>query len=443
LNPFATDDEDIRPTEAAEPNADPLAERNLLASIWLDQSCLPLVEAVVPSGDAFHDSRHGVIYEAFRSIAKEGGEIEPSALATELHRVGKYNAVGGVHYVAGLTEECITSAHVESYAKTVAELARVRDALLAVNALHARRKERITLADVARVSQRLSSATLSTDARTVVPLEDSLQDAFTRLETTRRTGLPPGIKSGYVDVDRLVGLWRPGATYVIAARPAVGKTALTVCLAIGMSKTDPVLFQSLEMPHAELTDRALSATARIDSSLIRECRLSDGDMQDLAAAAERLSKRKLFIDDRSGLKLSQIRANCHRLANTTGLRVLIVDYLQLVKADGEKQSREQQVGEVSRGLKELAKEFQIPVIALAQMNREFEKRGKGQRPQLSDLRESGSIEQDADVVAFLHREEGAETAEFIVAKGRSVPTGTVQLRYQPEFTRFVNWSDTQ
>jgi replicative DNA helicase len=282
----------------------------------------------------------------------------------------------------------------------------------------------------------------------VKPLRDLLDTSLDRLEHLFMRGdAITGLPTGYLDLDELLSGLQPSTLVVVGARPSVGKTAFALGMAAhaAVEEHKPVLFCSLEMGHLELTQRLLAAEARVDSSKMRNGRLTDADWTKISHALGRLSEAPLFIDDNPNLTVMEIRANARRLKSRVGeLGMVVIDYLQLMSGRGRAENRQVEVSEMSRGLKILARELETPVVALSQLSRALELRAD-KRPMLADLRESGSIEQDADVVLFLYRDEvynpespDVGTAEVILAKHRNGPTGNVRLAFLGHYTRFAN-----
>lgn len=288
-------------------------------------------------------------------------------------------------------------------------------------------------------------------------MRDVLKDTIARLESIHgREGGITGVPSGFSRLDQMTGGWQPSDLIIIAARPSMGKTALTLAMArnaaMNASKPTGVVIFSLEMSAGQLAQRLLTSEARVDAQAARTGRLSDGDWPKLVRAAGRLSDAPIFIDDTPGLTALELRAKCRRLKAEHGIGLVVVDYLQLMHGSGmgKNSNREQEIAGISRSLKGLAKELNVPVIALSQLSRAVETRGGDKRPQLSDLRESGSIEQDADVVAFIYRaarygitvdENGNSTeglAEILVSKQRNGPIGDVTLAWVDQYARFEN-----
>ncbi|MEZ4407733.1 MAG: replicative DNA helicase [Polyangiales bacterium] len=427
------------------------AERAVLGSVLLDNSVLASIDSTVTSGDFYHPA-HAVIFEAIQGLSARREPVDVVTLAAELRARERLYTIGGAQYLGELTDVIPTTAHAESHARIVADLAGVRRMIDVAHEIVARGYgERgdpeqfldFAAAKVFEVAQKRAKSTL-------IPLEQAILEAFERIESVLERGaMISGVESGFRDLDRLTAGMHPGQLIIIAARPAMGKTSFALNLALNAASASqkPVMVFSLEMPRVELANRLMCAEARVDQSRIRTSLLTQDDLTALTAAANRLHSLPIYIDDSGDLTLLELRAKGRRMKAERDISMIVIDYLQLMKASREKsESREREISEISRGLKALAKELGIPIIALSQLNRSCETRpGKDKRPMLADLRESGAIEQDADVVMFIYRDEvyNRDTedrgiAEIIIAKQRNGPTDNVRLRFVRELTKFEN-----
>jgi replicative DNA helicase len=427
------------------------AERAVLGSILLDNVALSNVEGILAASDFYHPA-HGVIYEAIVSIAGRREPVDVVTLAAELRSRERLNTVGGAQYLGELTDTIPTVAHAESHARIVADLAGVRRMIEVAHEIIGRgygeRGNAESFLDYAaskvfEVAQKRAKSTL-------IPLDQVILEAFERLEHSLNHGArTSGTETGFRDLDNLTAGMHGGQLIIIAARPAMGKTSLVLNLATNavVSTMKPVLVFSLEMPRVELANRLMCAEARVDQSRLRSNLLTQDEVTALTSAANKLHSLPMYIDDSGDLTLLELRSKARRIKNDRDMSLIIIDYLQLMKASRDKmESREREISEISRGLKSLAKELDVPIIALSQLNRACETRpGKDKRPMLADLRESGAIEQDADVVMFIYRDEvyNRDTedkgiAELIIAKQRNGPTDTVRLRFIRELTKFEN-----
>ncbi|MDP3278035.1 MAG: replicative DNA helicase [Deltaproteobacteria bacterium] len=425
------------------------AERAVLGAVLLDNGVFGTVSAAVVASDFYHPG-HAVIFEAMLAVNARGEPIDVVTLSSELRNRERLNAVGGMQYLGELTETTPTIANAETHGRIVADLAQVRRMIGVAHEIVARgygeRGEADSYLDYAAaqvfgVAQRRSKSTL-------IPLEVAVQEAFERIEKTMERGARiSGTESGFRDLDELTSGMHPGQLIIIAARPAMGKTSFVMCLTANAAKSagKPVLFFSLEMPRVELANRLLCGEANVDQSLLRSNMMTEDQMTALTQAASNIYNLPIYIDDSGELTLMDLRAKARRMKAERDLCLIVIDYLQLMKASRDgMDSREREISEISRGLKQLAKELGVPIIALSQLNRAVENR-TDKRPQLSDLRESGAIEQDADTVMFIYRDEiynkdteDKGVAEIIIGKQRNGPTGTARLRFIRQLTKFTN-----
>ena len=428
------------------------AEKAVIGGVLLDNSALDTVEAIVTPPDFYHPS-HAVIFESIQALKSRGEPVDVVTLSAELRARERLNTVGGAQYLGELTDTIPTIAHIEQHARIVADLAQVRRMIAAAHEITARGYGDRGAADafldfaaakVFEIAQKRSKSSL-------IELHQAIQEAFERIEKTLERGARiTGTETGFRDLDTLTAGMHPGQLIIIAARPAMGKTSLVLNLTTHSAITSqkPVLFFSLEMPRVELANRMMCAEARVDQSRLRSNMLTQDDMTSLTAAASKLFQLPVYIDDSGDLTLLELRAKSRRIKAEKDLSLIVIDYLQLMKASRDgMDSREREISEISRGLKAL----EVPIIARSQLNRSPETRsGKDKRPQLSDLRESGAIEQDADVVMFIYRDEvyNKDTedrgiAELIIAKQRNGPTDTVRLRFVRELTKFENLAEDE
>ena len=442
------------PTEFKLPPHDLDAEKATLAGCLLDVDTLETVVSIVEPEQFYHPS-HGVIFESILAVKARNQPVDLITVAQELKQRERLNTIGGAQYLGQLTDLLPSVAHVGSYAKTVRDLAGVRNTMAAAEEILKRGYEVTNPSEF----QGTAAARIleTTDVKTEhepVRLCELLNAAYEQIEKTaqsetRLTGLPTGIK----DFDLLTAGLHPGQLIVEAARPGVGKTSLALqqALHVAVETNRPVLFFSLEMPARELTNRLLCSQARVDHNRLRSNMLTADDMVALTKASADVYAAPLYVDDFADASLLYIRAKARAMLKHN-LALVVIDYLQLMKPPRSgMESREREVAETSRGLKVLAKEMNIPVIALSQLNRSPETRpGKNHRPQLADLRESGSVEQDADVVLFIYRDEmynkdsdDRGIAELIIAKQRNGPTDTVRTRFIRQLTRFENLAEDE
>ncbi|MFQ5663215.1 MAG: replicative DNA helicase [Terriglobia bacterium] len=432
------------------------AERSVLGAILLDNEAFhPAIEVLQPA-DFFLDS-HRRIFARMIELSEANRAIDLITLNEELDRTAELEAAGGTAYLSSLVDGVPRVSNVEHYARIVKEKALLRNLIHTSNNIIHQAFEAEEQAD--EVLDRAEQAVFALAEERVkvglLPLREIARATLPRLdELFERRQHITGLATGFIDFDNLTSGLQPADLIVLAARPAMGKTALALNIAqhAAMQGGQPVAIFSLEMAREALLFRLLCAEARVDSHKFRSGFLNREEMGRLTTTLGRLAEAPIFIDDTPALTVLEMRAKCRRLQAdpaTAGLGLVIVDYMQLMSGRGRFENRTQEISSISRGLKALAKELHVPLIAVSQLSRAPEQRGGDHRPQLSDLRESGSIEQDADVVAFVFRpemyrdpdtvpEEDRGRAELIVAKQRNGPTGRLHLAFLREFTRFEN-----
>lgn len=401
--------------------------------------------------DHFYKEAHTVIYSCMAQLFNEGEEIDTVSVVNKLKKNKQLESVGGAYYITGLVESVPSVANVENYAKIVLEKAMLRKLIMISHGL-----TKDAFDDSQSVDELLDNAEQSIFAISQRRLRGGFQhidpilhETFEKLDQIHtRSGDVTGIASGLVDLDELTSGFQPGELIIIAGRPAMGKTALALSMArnAAVDHGHPVGIFSLEMANHQLALRLLCAEARVDSHLVRTGKLPKKQWQNLSLSVGTLAEASIHLDDTPAISVLELRAKARRLKAEFNIDMLIVDYLQLMQGPKGVESRQQEISTISRSLKALAKELDIPVIALSQLSRAVEQRAE-HRPQLSDLRESGAIEQDADLVIFLYRqwiysqeEEDKGKAQVIVAKHRNGPTGTVDASFIDRFARFENYS---
>ncbi len=442
------------PTEAVfdrTPPQDVAAEQSVLGGMLLSKDAIADVVEILRPGD-FYRPAHAIIFETILDLYGRGEPADPVTVTAALTDAGLINRVGGMTYVHDLVHTVPTAANTAYYARIVADRAILRRLVeagtrivqLGYGAAGAGRDT----ADVVDLAQQaVYEVTERRVSEDVQSLAEMLQPTLDEIEAMgSREGQLIGVPTGFADLDRLLHGLHPGQLIVVAGRPGLGKSTVALDFArhasIRHGLTSAIF--SLEMSKVEIVTRVLSAEARVPLHVLRSGQLSDDDWTRLARRMGEISEAPLFIDDTPNLTLMEIRAKARRLRQRHDLRLLVVDYLQLMSSPRKVESRQQEVSELSRGLKLLAKEIECPVVAVAQLNRGPEQR-TDKRPQLADLRESGAIEQDSDVVILLHRDDyydkespRAGEADFIVAKHRNGPTGTVTVAAQLHYSRFVD-----
>jgi replicative DNA helicase len=409
----------------------------------------------------FYAERHRRLFRAMLSITERGSVVDPLTLADELARKGELEGAGGKDYIGFLMDAVPTAANVEYHARIVKEKALLRRLIEVsteiVGEAFSGGQTADELLDLAE--QKIFQVAQQRTHEGFSRIKELLWPAMERIESIAHGGEPvTGVASGFSDLDEMTSGFQPSDLIIIAARPSMGKTAFTLNIAqhAAIEKNRKIAIFSLEMSKESLVQRLLTAEARVDAQKVRKGMLRDDDFPRLAKAAGLLTHAPIWIDDTAGITLLEMRSKARRLKADQGLDLIMVDYLQLMQGPANSESRQQEVSQISRGLKALAKELSVPVIALSQLSRAPEQRaGDSKRPQLSDLRESGAIEQDADLIMFIYRPEVYEgpvdkdgnslegRAEIIVGKQRNGPIGFVNLFFHKNYTRFENFSQRQ
>lgn len=426
------------------------AEKSLLGAVLIDDEVLADITEHVKPND-FYDKRHSIIYGAVLRLYEKHKPVDLLTLTDELKRMKELETIGGSAYLTDLTVYVPTSAHAESYAEIVAQKAIRRRLIKASGDISELGfdEETSTQELLERAEAELFSVSDQSLKQEAVRLDSILNDSFDRMEELHKNkGQLRGIRTGYRDLDNMTAGLQRSDLIILAARPAMGKTTLVTNLAYNVATIakQPVLFFSLEMSKEQLVDRMLADASGVDAWNIRTGNLSDDDFSKLSEAMGEMAEAPIYIDDKPGLTVLEMRTKARRVSHENPLGLIIVDYLQLMQGSGRSDgNRVQEVSEISRGLKLIARELNVPVIALSQLSRSVENR-PDKRPQLADLRESGSIEQDADIVSFIFRPgyyepdnpEFDNITELIIAKHRNGPVGKVDLYFHPERLRFMS-----
>lgn len=424
------------------------AEESVLGAMMLSGDAIADVVEIVRPAD-FYRSANAKIFEALRDVYGRGDPVDAITAVEELKRRGLLPEIGGHLYVSELVERVPTPAAAASYARIVAETALLRRLISAAGDImemaFAPTDDPERVADQAE--QRIYDVARHNEKDQVASLRELVDQAMTDLEKIQnRESAFAGVPTGFRDVDALLSGMQAGNLIIVAARPGVGKSSFITNVArnVAVEANQPVAMFSLEMSRWEIGMRLLCAEARVPWDSIRNKRVGAEDWSRIAQAADTLHEAPLYIIDSGNVTLVDIRAKARRLAaRRQGLGVIMVDYLQLMSHSRRVDNRQQEIAEISRGLKMLAKELEIPVVAVSQLNRDPERR-QDKRPQLSDLRESGALEQDSDVVMFIHRDDSDPAkkglADLIVAKHRNGPTETLQLTFLPHLTQFRNFA---
>jgi replicative DNA helicase len=438
----------------------PDLEAAVLGALMLERDVLPVVMDILRPESFYHEA-HQAIYRSIIRLFERSHPVDLLTVTEELRKSGDLERVGGSYYLVELTNRVASAANAEYHARIIAQKHIMRELI---------RLSTRTIKEAYEETTDVFSLLDETEKGLFAITQNNLSRSFENIsvvggrvlrqleELSRKEGNLTGVPSGFSGIDRITSGWQPSDLIIIAARPGMGKTACVLTMALHAARDygRPVAFFSLEMSNIQLAQRLFAMEAEISSSKMRNGKLENHEWQRLQEAAERLSNVPIFIDDTPGINIFELRAKCRRMKIQHDIQLVIIDYLQLMSGSSENPrhvNREQEIAGISRALKNMAKELDVPVIALSQLSRAVEVRGGAKRPQLSDLRESGAIEQDADIVAFLYRpdyygitedEMGRNIkgmVEFIIAKHRHGALDTVRLRFVDQFARFENLID--
>ena len=446
---------DIDPSSYKVPPQNLEAEQSILGGILLENSSINGAQEII-SKDDFYSEAHRKIFATITELYDKNEPVDLITLSNALKDKSMLDSVGGTSYLASLVDNVPSAANVANYAKIVKEKAILRgligSATDIINSCYA------TGSDVDEVLDKAEHSIFEISENKVrpsfYPIRDIVKDSFRAIEDLyTRKELITGVPTGFEKIDDLTSGLQKSDLIIIAGRPSMGKTSLALNIAqfAALEGQTPVAIFSLEMSKEQLAFRLLASEAKVDSQRLRKGFLGETDWPKLTTAAGRLSEAPLYIDDTPAITVLEMKAKSRRLKADAGLGLIVVDYIQLMRAGGYRDNREQEISEISRSLKALAKELKVPVIALSQLNRKVEDR-PNRRPQMADLRESGAIEQDADVIAFIYRDEVYNRsedntekglAEIIIAKQRNGPTGIVKLAFLEKFTSFENLANAE
>ncbi|MEP2024433.1 MAG: replicative DNA helicase [Reichenbachiella sp.] len=434
-------------------------EETVLGALMLEKDALTTVIDILKP-QSFYDDRHSKVYEAIVQLFNKSEPVDIMTVTAQLRKNGTLEIAGGAYHIANLTTRVNSAANIEYHARIITEQAIKRD-LIRISAkiqedAFEDTEDVFELLD--RTEQALFEISESNIKKNYAGMQQLMHEAIMEIEARKehKDGLT-GVPSGFTELDRVTAGWQASDLVIIAARPAMGKTAFVVSAMrnAAVEFGEAVAIFSLEMSSIQLVNRLISAEAELESDKIKKGNLADHEWEQLVHKTARLTEAPIFIDDTPGLSILELRAKCRRLKAQHDIKMIIIDYLQLMSGDSSKSgggsgNREQEIASISRALKGIAKELNVPVIALSQLSRAVETRGGDKRPQLSDLRESGSIEQDADMVMFLYRpeyyditedEDGLPTAgtgEVIIAKHRNGSLENVKLKFIGRFTKFAD-----
>lgn len=424
------------------------AEQSVLGAMILDKTSINTAVEIIRPED-FYKQSNGEIYSAIINLFNKNEPVDIITLQEELKRRNSLDAIGGVTYLANLSGGIATTANTEYYCKIVDEKSTLRKLIGSSNEIIAKAYEDTeeVNAIIEVAEKNIFDITQGSQREGFAPINEVLLDSFAKIEemAANKGGLT-GLTTGFIDIDMKLSGLQKSDLVLLAARPSMGKTALGINIATNsaLKAGARVGIFSLEMSKEQLVQRMIAGTAHVDLQKIISGRLDEDEWLNIINSMGPLSAADVYIDDTAGISLMEMKAKCRRLKIEKGLDLIVIDYLQLMQMEGRQESRQQEISSISRGLKALAKEMECPVVALSQLSRAPELRAD-HRPILSDLRESGAIEQDADVVLFLYRDdyynedsEQKNIGELIIAKHRNGPTGTLELVFKKEFTKFLN-----
>lgn len=424
------------------------AEQSVIGAMILDRDAVTIATEMLTSDD-FYQKQYGILFEAMSELYHEDMPIDLVTLQNRLRAKDVPSEISSLEFAGDLITAVPTSANVKYYAQIVAEKALLRRLIRANEEIAAAcYTDKDSVDNIMEDTEKKIFQILQRNSvNEFTPIKEIVLNALDKIEAASKAkGNVTGLATGFIDLDYKTSGFQPSDLILIAARPSMGKTALALNIAEYMAfrNNQTVAIFSLEMSKEQLVNRLFSLESRVDSQALRTGNLNDNDWTSLIEAAGTIGRSNLIIDDTPGISVTELRSRCRKYKLEHGLDIVMIDYLQLMQGGRRSESRQQEISEISRSLKEIARELQVPVIALSQLSRAVEQRPE-HRPMLSDLRESGAIEQDADVVMFLYREdyynqdtEKKDVAEVIIAKQRNGPIGTIELAWLPRFTKFAN-----
>jgi len=429
------------------------AEEAVLGSMMIDEDAANKAIIILGSSHYFYKDSHRKIFDAMLELMNNSNPIDTVSVSDELKKVKSLKSIGGIYYLTGLVDKVPTSARVETYAEIVKEKGMLRDL---ITTSHEISKKALDAGDsvgsiLDQAEQSIFNLTEQKDSKIYQHIEPILSSTVKRIEEiAANPGSTIGVPSGIIDLDKLTAGFQKGDLVIIAGRPSMGKTALALTVArnAAIESKSPTAIFSLEMSSDQLGQRLLTSEARVDNSHVRRGSLPSGKWKNINIASGKLAQAPLYIDDTPALSILDLRSRARRLKRERNIELIIVDYLQLMQGPKNSENRQNEISQITQSLKALAKELNIPVIALSQLSRAVEQRTK-KEPMLSDLRESGAIEQDADVVIFLYRpsvydkedQDLKGLAYLIVAKQRNGPTGRVTATFIDTYARFDNYTE--
>ena len=424
------------------------AEQSVVGSMLMDKDAIVVASEII-TGEDFYQKQYGILFEAMVELHEQGSPVDLVTLQNRLREKDVPPEISSLEFVRDIITAVPTSANIKYYAEIVAEKSTLRKLIrlneeIANTCYAGKESLEFILEDT---EKRVFQLVQKRNTGDFIPIRQIVMDAMNKIEiASRNKGAVTGIPTGFVDLDYRTAGMQPSDLVLIAARPSMGKTAFVLNIAeyVAFRQNQAVAVFSLEMSREQLVNRLFSMESRVDSQHLRTGQLNDQEWEKLIESAGIIGRSRLIIDDTPGITVPELRSKCRKMKLENDIPMVIIDYLQLMSGSGRSDSRQQEISEISRSLKALARELNVPVIALSQLSRAVEQR-PDHRPMLSDLRESGAIEQDADVVMFIYRDEyynkdseKKDIAEIIIAKQRNGPTGTVELAYLPMFTKFAN-----
>lgn len=424
------------------------AEMAVIGSMLMDKDAIS-VAAEQLTGEDFYSKQYGIVFDAMVELNNEGLNVDPVTLQSRLKEKDVAPEVSSLSYLKDILDTVSTAANIRQYARIVSNMATARKLIKASDDIsgscYLGKDDIDTVIDMAE--KKIFAISQNRGVDDYIPISRVVMNAMDRIETVYKAkGKVTGLETGFIDLDYMTAGFQKSDLVIIAARPAMGKTAFVLNLAQHMAfkKENCVAIFSLEMSKEQLVNRLFSLEAGVDAQKIRTGSLTDADWKALIESAGDIGNSKLIIDDTPSISIQELRSKCRKYKIEHGLDIIIIDYLQLMVGSGKAESHQQEISEISRSLKSLARELDVPVIALSQLSRAVEGR-PDKRPMLSDLRESGAIEQDADMVMFIYRDdyynkesERKGISEIIIAKQRHGPVGTVELAWLPQYTKFAN-----
>ena len=424
------------------------AEQSVIGSMIMDRDAIVVASELI-SGEDFYNKQYGVLFETMRELNDKGLPVDLVTLQDKLKEKDVPPEVSSLEFVRDLITAVPTSANIKYYANIVAEKSTLRKLIRLneeiANTCYAGKEELETI--LSDTEQRVFKLVQRRNTEDFTPIRQVVMNAMDRIEAaSKMKGSVTGIPTGFLDLDYKTAGLQPSDLILIAARPAMGKTAFVLNIAqhVAFHQNKTVAIFSLEMSKEQLVNRMFSLESNVDAQHLRTGQLNDEEWEKLIESAGIIGRSNLFIDDTPGITIAELRTKCRKLSLENNLSMIIIDYLQLMSGSGRSESRQQEISEISRSLKGHARELNVPVLALSQLSRAVEQRPE-KRPMMSDLRESGAIEQDADIIMFIYRDDyynhdtdRKDIAEIIIAKQRSGAIGTVELAWLPKYTKFAN-----